>query len=110
MPSSSLYGVCSLILLPLFATAVIDTGGKFAAGVVDTGGNLPPASLTPVANLPPVSTTLAKMVEKFATGMANLPPVSLIPVVHLDANISANFRRNSKRSNWNTLGLGETDA
>jgi hypothetical protein len=29
-------------LLPLFATGVNDTGGKFAAGVVDTGGNLPP--------------------------------------------------------------------
>jgi hypothetical protein len=27
--------------------------------------------LTPVANLPPVSTTLAKMVEKFATGVAD---------------------------------------
>jgi hypothetical protein len=25
-------------LYPLFATGVIDTGGKFAAGVVDTGG------------------------------------------------------------------------
>jgi hypothetical protein len=48
------------MLLPLFAT-----------GVDDTGGNLPPASLTPVANFPPVSTTLAKMVEKFATGVAD---------------------------------------
>jgi hypothetical protein len=27
-------------LLPLFATGVNDTGGKFAACVVDTGGNL----------------------------------------------------------------------
>jgi len=25
-------------LFPLFATGVIDTGGKFAAGVADTGG------------------------------------------------------------------------
>jgi hypothetical protein len=33
--------------------------------------NLPPVSLTPVANLPPVSTTLAKMVEKFATGVVD---------------------------------------
>jgi hypothetical protein len=43
-------------LFPLFATDVIDTGGKFAAdgvytggkftaGVVDTGGNMPPVSL-----------------------------------------------------------------
>jgi hypothetical protein len=48
-------------LLPLFATGVNDTGGKFAAGVVDTGGNLPPASLTPVA----------KLVKKFATGVVD---------------------------------------
>jgi hypothetical protein len=65
-------------LFLLFATGVIDTGGKFVAGVVYTGGklppvsltptpaaNLPPVSLTPVANLPPVSTTLAKLVAKF---------------------------------------------
>ncbi len=30
LPSSSLYGICSLILLPLFAAGVADTGGKFA--------------------------------------------------------------------------------
>jgi hypothetical protein len=64
----------------LFATAIVYTGGKFAAGVVDTSGNLPPASLTPVANLPPVSLTpvanlplvstiLAKLMEKFTTGV-----------------------------------------
>jgi hypothetical protein len=47
-------------LYPLFATGVIDTGGKFAAGV-----------LIPVANLPPVSTTLAKLVAKFAAGVAD---------------------------------------
>jgi hypothetical protein len=34
--------------------------------------NLPPVSLTPVANLPPVSTTLAKLVEKFAAGVADI--------------------------------------
>ncbi len=28
----------SLILFPLFATGVVDTGGKLAAGVIDTGG------------------------------------------------------------------------
>ena len=38
-------------LIPLFATGVVDTGGKFAAGVVDTGRNLPPLSLTPVVHL-----------------------------------------------------------
>jgi hypothetical protein len=38
-------------LLPLFATGVNDTGGKFATGVNDaTGINLPPVSLTLVAN------------------------------------------------------------
>jgi hypothetical protein len=75
-------GFSSLTLLPLFATSVIYTGGKFTAGagVLDTGGNLPLASLTPVAsllpvlltplaNLPPVSTTLAKLVAKFAAGV-----------------------------------------
>jgi hypothetical protein len=43
LPSSSLSGVSSLILFPLFTTGVNDTSGKFAAGVVDTSGNLPPA-------------------------------------------------------------------
>jgi hypothetical protein len=47
LPSSSLKGLSSLILFPLFATGVIDTGvsttlaklvAKFAAGVVDTRG------------------------------------------------------------------------
>jgi hypothetical protein len=79
-------------LFPLFATDVIDTGGKFYAGVVDTGGNMPPVLLTPVANLPPVSKALAKLV-------ANLPPVSLIPVVHHDLRISLRiFGKNLKRS------------
>jgi hypothetical protein len=89
LPSSSLSGVCSLILFPLFATGV---NGKFAAGVVDTGGNLPPASLTPAANLPPVSTTQGELVAKFAAGVidtgGNLPQVLLTPVVHLDLRIS----------------------
>jgi hypothetical protein len=47
-----------LILFPLFATGVIDTGGKFAAGVVDTGGKFSPVSWTPVS-LTPVSLTPA---------------------------------------------------
>jgi hypothetical protein len=55
----------------LFSNGGVYNGGKFAAGVVDIGGNLPPASLTPVANLSPVSTTLAKLVEKFATGVVD---------------------------------------
>jgi hypothetical protein len=53
-------------LFPVFSTSVIDTGGKLAA-----------VSLTPVA----ISTTLAKLVAKFAA-------LSLIPVVHLDLQIS----------------------
>jgi hypothetical protein len=102
-------GVCSLILFPLFATCVNDTGGKFAAGVFDTGGNLPPASLTPqanlppvsltpVANLPPVSTTQRELVAKFAVSVTTLAANfaagvvetggNLPPVVHLDLRIS----------------------
>ncbi len=65
----------------IFAS-VVDTGGKFANGVNDTGG-------------------------KFATGVndagGKLPPVSTTPAVFRQtgkpraANISANFRKNSKR-------------
>ncbi len=60
-------------MFPLFATSVIDTGGKFAAVVVDTGGKLPPMLLTPAANLPLelLTTTLAKSVAKFATGVVD---------------------------------------
>jgi hypothetical protein len=90
LPSSSLSGVCSLILFQLFATSVNDTGGKFAAGVVDTGGNLPPASLTPVANL---------------------PPVSLTPVVNLDLRISPRiFEKIRNDPNAIIRGLGEGDS
>jgi hypothetical protein len=80
-------------LFPLFATS-----GKFADGVIDTGGKLPPVSnllqvlLTPVANLPPVSTTLAKLVAKFAADVIDTGGGPLL------ANISANFRKNLKRS------------
>jgi hypothetical protein len=61
-------------LFPLFATGVIDTGGKFASGVVVTGG-------------------------KFATGVVDTGGAPLI------ANISANFRKNTKRYYWDNLGL-----
>jgi hypothetical protein len=76
--------------------------------------NLPSVPLTPVENLPPVSATLGVPVAKFcnrvvdtgdkyATGVVtlaasllplsltqvpNLPPVALIPMVHLDLQIS----------------------
>jgi hypothetical protein len=49
-----------LIIVPLFATIVIYTGGKFAADIVDT-----------VANFPLVSTTIAKLAEKFAGGVVD---------------------------------------
>jgi hypothetical protein len=89
-------------LFPLFATGVIDTGGKFSAGVVDTGGKLPPVSLIPVANLPPVSTTLAKLV-------ANLPPVLLIPVaiLRISPRIFEKIRNGPNGILW---GCGETDS
>jgi hypothetical protein len=54
-------------LLPLFATGVNNTGGKFAAGVVDTGGNLPPASLTPVVHLD--SRISPRIFEKIRNGL-----------------------------------------
>jgi hypothetical protein len=59
----------------------------FATGVVDTGGKLPPVSLKPAANLPPVSTTLANL-PVLLIPAALLLPVSLIPVVHLYLRIS----------------------
>ncbi len=71
-------------------------------------------SLTPVANLPPVSTTLAKLVTKFAAGGKFAAGVvdtggnfadGVVDTGVVDtggapllANISANFRKNSKRS------------
>ncbi len=88
------------MLFRLFATGVIDTGGKFAAGihntsetggkicrrcrwhlaagVVDTGGNFAPG--------------VVDTGGKFATGVVDTGGAPLL------ANISANFRKNSKRS------------
>jgi hypothetical protein len=87
-------------LFPLFATDVIDTGGKFAAGVVDTGGKLPPVSLIPAAILPPFS----------LTPVAILPPVSLIPVVHLYLQTSPRiFEKIRNGLNGILWGWGETD-
>jgi hypothetical protein len=55
---------------PLFATGVIDTGGKFAAGVIDTD-----------RKLPPVSTILAKLIAKFAAGVVDTSGKFAISVV-----------------------------
>jgi hypothetical protein len=71
LPSSSLSGVCSLILFPLFATGVVDTGGKLPPASLTPAENLPPVSLAPVANLPPVSTTQGELVAKFAAGVVD---------------------------------------
>ena len=49
-----------MILFPLFATGVVDTGGNFLL-----------LSLIPAANLPPVKTTLVKLVAKFTTGVVD---------------------------------------
>ncbi len=57
-------------------------------------------------DLPPVSTMLAKMVEKFATGGKFAAGVADTGGAPWLANISANFRKNLKRSKLNTLGLG----
>ena len=65
-------------LVAKFAAGVVDTGGKFATGVVDTGGN-------------------------FATGVAGVVDTGGQP---LAANISANFRKNSKRPSWYSQGIG----
>ncbi len=77
------------------------------AGVVDTGGNLPPASLTP-------GTAQGKLVAKFAAGVVDTGGKFAAGVVDTGGkfatgvvdtggapslgNISANFRKNSKRS------------
>ncbi len=52
-----------MMLFPLLATGVLNTGCKFAAGLVDTGGNFQSVSLTSVA-------TQAVPVEKF-TGVVD---------------------------------------
>jgi hypothetical protein len=63
-----------------FVGTPVDSGQLFATGVFDTGGKLPP-----------VSTTIVKLVAKFAAGVVDTGGQ------HLAENISANFRKNSKR-------------
>ncbi len=116
LPSVSTTPVANLPPVSLIPVA------KLAPASLTPVANLPPVSLTPVANLPPVSTALAKMGEKFATGVVDTAGNFAAGVVdtggkfatgvvdtggaHWLTNISANFRKNSKRSKWNTLGLG----
>ncbi len=59
---------------------------KLAAGVADTGGKLAADVVGAGGN--------------FAAGVVDTGGAPLL------ANISANFRKNSKRSFWDTLGLG----
>jgi hypothetical protein len=75
-----------LKLVAKFAAGVVDTGGKFATGVVDTGGNF--------------AAGVVDTGGKFATGVVDTGGQPLA------ANISANFRKNSKRPLWYTRGLG----
>jgi hypothetical protein len=65
-------------LVAKFAAGVADTGGIFAAGVVDTGGNF--------------AAGVIDTGGKFATSVVDTGGAPLL------ANISANFRKNSKRS------------
>jgi hypothetical protein len=64
-------------LVAKFAAGVIDTGGKYAACVVDTGGNF--------------ADVVVDIGGKFATGVVDNGGAPLL------VNISANFRKNSKR-------------
>jgi hypothetical protein len=75
-----------LKLVAKFAAGVIATSGKFATGVVDTGGNF--------------AAGVVDTRGKFATGVVDTGGQPLA------ANISANFRKNSKRPQWYTQGLG----
>ncbi len=59
---------------------------KFATGVANTGGKF--------------ATGVVDTGGNFAAGVVDTGGAPWL------ANISANFRKNSKRSKWNTLGLG----
>jgi hypothetical protein len=65
-------------------TGVNDIGGKIAAGINDTGGKFATG----------ISDNGGKFSLVLLITVANLPPVSTIPCA---GNISANFRKNSKR-------------
>ena len=77
-------------LVAKFAAGVVDTGGKFATGVVDTDGNF--------------AAVVVDTGGKFAVGVVVTGGAPLL------ANISTSFKKNSKRSQRNTLGLGEKDS
>jgi hypothetical protein len=58
-------------LFPLFATGVIDAGGKFTANVIDTGGNMLPVSMTPAVLVAKFTTNVIDNCGKFASGVAD---------------------------------------
>ncbi len=82
---------CSHYLPPVSMTLVAN---------LPPAANLPPVWLTPVANLPPVSTIQGELVAKFAAGVVDTGGAPWL------ANISANFRKNSKWFLCYYQGLG----
>jgi hypothetical protein len=99
----------------LHGVLVLVTDNKFIAGVVVTGTNCSQVTTTPVINLSAVSTTpgitenpgkkihwrsLKIRDKKFIAGGNDTCDK------HSFANISTNFRKNSKRPQWNTWGPG----
>jgi hypothetical protein len=66
-------------LIPLFATGVVDPGGKFAAGVIDTSGEF--------------AAGIVDTGGKFATSINNASEtgrkiwISWIPVMHLELRL-----------------------
>jgi hypothetical protein len=94
-----------------FATSfsVVDTGGKFATGVNDAGCRYLKVNLKAKMYICVTSTIQRcpnKIIKIFLTeDFFHLPPVSTTPVVNLGLRISP-LQQNSKRSKWDTLGLG----
>ncbi len=86
----------SWISFPLSPKYTIRAVSNFFSNFAEifTAQGAPPVSLTTV------STTLAKLVAKFAAGVVDTSGAPWL------VNISANFRKNSKRSLLDTLGLG----
>jgi hypothetical protein len=78
------------ILYGLTYSALLQNTLAHSPHTLTPAANLWPVSLAPVANLPPVLTTPAVLVAKFAAGVVDTGGA------HSLANISTNFRKNSK--------------
>ncbi len=125
----------SLAAPHLHGVLVLVTGNKFIASVFVTGDNCSPVSLSPaiivhrcrwhpweiyrwnqrhrrslkirVKDYSPVSLSPAMNLSAVSlTPVNSLSPMSLTGDEHSFANISANFRKNSKRPPGNTCGPG----